>query len=105
MPLVQMHEFGEDDKLAAAGYAMSPSASQSNPPVDTEMQATIESNIAPLWLVFPEAIINTQNITSVERYENRVLIYLKDMRMVTITPSDIEKTWSALQKVFSEGAS
>lgn len=104
MPLTQMHEFGEDDKAAAAGYAMLPNI-QETETQEPELQATVESNIAPLWLVFSESIINTQNITSIERFNNNIFIYLRDKRHIFITPSDIERVWASLQKVFAEGAS
>ena len=73
------------------------------PDVSVEMQATARSNVAPLWLVFPEHIINTSNITAILRIGGGIHINTRDEKEYRIFPVNMDKTWSALQKVFAEG--
>lgn len=69
-----------------------------------EVVATHKSNLAPLWLVFPENIFNTQNIVCISKASNKkVEVHTRDGLSWAIPVSDMNRTWSALQKVFSEG--
>jgi hypothetical protein len=70
--------------------------------IPNEVKATAKSRVAPLWLVFPEHIINTQHIIDMRLYDNHIeFITIKGHFSVTVT--DIKTTWGALQKVFAEG--
>lgn len=73
---------------------------------DPGVETTYKSNLAPLWLVFPKSIINTKHITEIEPdYENKkIIIYVRD-GFFKIPVSDVDVTWSALQKAFAEGVS
>lgn len=70
-----------------------------------EVKATIESHLAPLWLIFPTSIFNTQNITSIHKGENYIGVCSKDGKEFRVKVTDLDKTWAALQKVFAEGVS
>jgi hypothetical protein len=70
-----------------------------------EVRATFKSNIAPLWLVFPKLIVNTQRITGIRKAEDGLRIFTSDGKKFDVVVTDLEKTWAALQKVFAEGVS
>lgn len=74
---------------------------------DPEIKATYKSHIAPLWLVFPNNIINTKHIIEMHpEYSQKEIIFLtRDKKQLIVPVTDIEMTWSALQKVFTEGVS
>jgi hypothetical protein len=64
---------------------------------------TQESHLAPLWLVFPDHIFNTQNIIWMNKDPDGICICMSSGKEITIQVKDIEKTWNALQKAFAEG--
>jgi hypothetical protein len=68
------------------------------------VKATYKSNLAPLWLVFPEHIFNTSKITAIRKGVKSVVITSEE-REWTVHVNDVETTWSALQKAFAEGVS
>jgi hypothetical protein len=70
-----------------------------------DMIATRDSNLAPLWLVFPNHIFNTHQINFIERDDilPAIVIGTTNGNVSTITVEDLDKTWNALQKVFTEG--
>jgi hypothetical protein len=72
-------------------------------PVD--MIATRDSNLAPLWLVFPNYIFNTHQINFMTRDDinKSVVIGTTDGSVSRIKVKDLGETWNALQKVFTEG--
>ena len=73
------------------------------PNVAVEMQATARSNVAPLWLVFPNHIINARNITALKRIAGELRIDTYSGNEYRIFVNDLDKTWLSLQKVFAEG--
>ena len=73
------------------------------------MSLTAASYMAPLWLVFPEDIISTQQIIRIHRcyqdstQKNCLEFDSVDGNTLTITVKDINETWPILQKLFAEG--
>ena len=71
---------------------------------DPGVTITEKSNLAPLWLIFPEQIINTKHIIYMKYYKNGVEIHtINNHFFVKVSDADI--TWHALQKAFAEGVS
>ena len=70
-----------------------------------EVKATFKSNLAPLWLIFPKHIINTQRIVCIRKAEDGLRVFTSDGESLDIVVSDLENTWSSLQKVFADGVS
>ena len=70
-----------------------------------DLQATRNSNLAPLWLVFPDIIVNTRRITSLELKEGYIRIGFGNGYSRDVYTTDLDKTWKALQTVFTEGLS
>ena len=56
----------------------------------------------PGWLIFKENIYNTQSIVRIHKEEKCIVIYYRDASYREYT-SDIENTWNALCKAFTEG--
>jgi len=73
------------------------------PGQETELTATRESNFAPLWLIFPNDIINTARITRITNDDHMIIIYMDDRSKTEIPVKDLNTTWKALQTVFAEG--
>ena len=73
---------------------------------DPEVETTYKSNLAPLWLVFPKNIINTKHITGMEPDYGKkaITIYIRG-GYFNIPVTNVDVTWSALQKAFAEGVS
>ncbi len=72
-------------------------------PFPVELTATRESNLAPLWLIFPKDIINTSKIHRISIEEGSLTVYMDDKSKFVIPVKDLETTWKALQTVFAEG--
>ena len=74
-----------------------------------ELIATRESNLAPLWLIFPNDIINTARIkrmtisNRITPSDGSLIIYMDDQTECAIPVKDPVTTWKALQTVFAEG--
>lgn len=56
----------------------------------------------PGWLIFKENIYNIQNIIRIYKGQDNIIIYYKNGSYREYT-SDIENTWNALCKAFTEG--
>ena len=82
--------------------------SEISEPIRDEVQATFKSNLAPMWLVFPCHIFNTQNINYMSKGTvddpNTIKIGTRDGQTFIIKVTDVNATWESLQKVFADGA-
>ena len=74
-------------------------------PATEEVKATYKSNLAPMWLIFPKHIINTQRIVCIRKAIDGLRIFTSDGQSFNIIVTDLEKTWNSLQKVFADGVS
>jgi len=71
--------------------------------IPNEVQATAKSRVAPLWLVFPDHIINTQRIVGIEKEGKQNIFISTTKRDYIIKVSDQQATWKSLQNVFANG--
>ncbi|MDD4110046.1 MAG: hypothetical protein PHS54_00670 [Clostridia bacterium] len=69
------------------------------------VKITEKSHLAPLWLVFPDHIINTKHIIDIRRIDNNNIEFVTIKGHFTVHVTDIDITWRALQKAFAEGVS
>lgn len=73
-------------------------------PSSGELLAEIDNQaVIPSWLVFPEHIFNCKHIIRLTKDFNNILIIETATDRFYIKVTDIEKTFSALQHVFTEG--
>jgi len=74
-------------------------------PIPDDMMVSRDSNLAPLWLVFPKHIFNTHQINYIERDDINGYVRIRTTAgsETRIKVSNLDETWEALQKVFAYG--